>query len=123
MLQENNNDSYKQNSDLFLRYGDSEIVININGNHDVVRFAFYRAHIVEIEALLFLDFYRHQNDLVPFHDRRCSRQVAESRSALLKLLLEKLFVRWILTLTGLTFPNVKLLSLSTSVDMKISPKK
>ena len=135
-LQENNNDSLKLNSDLFLRYGDwktiSEIVIDINGS-GVVRFAFNRAQIVEIEALGFFDFYRHQNDLVSFHDGRRSRQVPESWSTLLKFVLKTWFVQLKLTLTGvqstpaglasipLTFPNVKLLSSTTSVDMKISP--
>ena len=136
-LQENNNDSFKLNSDLFLRYGDLkttlEIVIDINGS-DVVSFAFDRAQIVEIEALGFFDFYRHQNDLVSFHDGRRSRQVPESWCTLLKLVFKTLSVQLKLTLTGvqltpvglasipLTFPNVKLLSLSTSVDMKTSPK-
>ena len=89
LQEENNNDSLKLNSDLFLRYDDSKIVIDVNGNHVVVRFAFDRAHIVEIEALRFLDFYRHQNDLVSFHDGRRSRQVAQS---LLKTYLENSFV-------------------------------
>jgi hypothetical protein len=112
-----------------------EIFINVNGSHVVVCVAFDRAHIVEIEALSFLDFDRHQNDLVSFHDGRRSRQVAKSWSALLKLVFKNFFDRLKLTITGmkfspaelasipLTFPNVKLLSSSTSVDMKISPEK
>ena len=136
-LHENINDSLKLNSDLFLRYGGwkttSEIVIDINGS-DVVSFAFNRAQIVEIEALGFFDFDRHQNNLVSFHDGRRSRQVPESRSTLLKFVFKSWSVQLKLTLAGvqstpaglasipLTFPNVKLLSSSTSVDMKISPK-
>ena len=136
-MHENIIDSLKLNSDLFLRYGDwktaSEIAIDINGS-DVVSFAFNRAQTVEIEALGFFDFCRHQNDLVSFHDGRRSRQVPESWSTLLKFVLKTWFVQLKLTLTGvqstpaglasipLTFPNVKLLSSSTSADMKISPK-